>query len=444
MGIRMIKRKNGNRWRAEKKIGDERYSKTCKSKQEAERWLKWIEQLQTTHSGSNQYETKMTVRQAFVRLVDAAKRKEHDPSTINQLMYKLVHLEPILDMEISSLTEKQILDWFKTLKSTLRSKGKGAALGQRSMVGVLSVFSRTLEIAAKQGVVVEDWDLIEASLKGYIANRATPPTEKMPYTLEEVRTLLEYVITEYDEPYWVLPLIKILIMTGKRIGEVLGITNDKIDHSEMTLRIDQIISSNQYKKKLKKNAKPQTIKMDRELSEVIKELQELNKKFSSGSPWLFPNSGRGGNESYPKDQNCPYKGKPMSVSRVTYYVDLRMKTAGIRDLNIHMLRSTYATLRAIQLLRAKNPMYRQIVQNEMNHKKTEMTDRYIRIAEEYLEEDKKVNVITTVGTLKTSRMDESSDLSEFLKVNGVSFQDVDTDLLKSLILAVALKNKKIA
>lgn len=317
-------------------------------------------------------------------------------------------------------------------------------LSQSSIKSILSVLSRSMEIAAKQGIVIKDWDLIEASIKGYIDNRCAPPEEKAPYKLEEVTRLLEYVVTDYREAYWVLPLIKILLMTGKRIGEVLGLTNDKVDHEAMTLRFDQMISSNRYKKKLKKNAKSQTIKMDKELSEEIRKLQILNQKYRPNSDWLFPSSGRDGNKSYPKDQNCPYKGKPIAVSRVDKCLQRRMRASGVRVLNIHMLRATYATLRAIQLLKSGNPMYRQIVQNELNHKKVEVTDRYIRIAEEYLEEDKKVNVITKVGRLKEMNENKNTESSDLFDALGVNIQDVDMELLKNLILAVAMKNKKAA
>lgn len=440
MGIRVIKRKKGTQFRAEIKIKGQRYSRTFSSEADALVWLETIKQIQTCHSGSNQYQKKMTMRQGCAIFIEQRERQGLDESTMRNYFSLLKPLGPILDKDISEIKSKELENLFKGMRNTRTGKPLSKIRAHK----LLFLISEVVAIASKKGVNMVDFDLVRATIKGNIEKDYLDTIPKTPYKIEEVERLISPNIDGHKEPYWVLPMIKILIMTGKRIGEVLGLTNDKIHHEEMTIRIDQMVSDDSYKNWLKAKGKPHSLKMDQELSDVIKSLQEINLKFFPDCEWLFPGDKFQLADDFPSKQKCPYKGRPVNHSVSTKWIDRRMKAANVRDLNIHNLRSTYATLRAIQLLKKRDPLYRQKIQAELNQKCVETTDGYIRIAEEYLEEGKRENIISAIGKLKSSKQEQFSELAEHLNVNGIDIEDVDMDMLKNFILAIGMKNKKAA
>jgi integrase len=434
MGVRMIKKTR--KYRAEVKVRGKRYSKNFRTKEEALAWLETIKQIKTGHSGSNQYERRMTVRYAFAILIELCERKNFDERTIDSYFEALKLLEPILDIEISELQPRDIEKTF----SQMRNSRTGDYLSRSRIYKTLGKLTRALDIAGRKGIVMEKFEEAEASVVGFIESTSPEVVPKSPYTIEEVKKLIDYQAPKGTEPYWVVPLIKILLMTGKRIGEVLGLTDDKINHKDLTIDISQMVTNSIYKKRLKGKGKPHTIKMDSELSQVIKDLQKLNEERCPGSSWLFPPRQYKWVGDFPRKYNCPYKGRPIRRSSVDKFVKLRMKASGVRIINIHGFRKTYATLRAIHLLKSGNLFAREIIKKELNHKKATTTDLYIDIADSYLQESKKENVLSTLND-NASTVDRSNP-KDALRELGIDVDNYDWDILKNLLITVGKLSKK--
>lgn len=438
MGVRMIKGSGSSKYRAEIKIKGRRYSKNFASEKVALLWLEAIKQLQTPHPGSNQYEKRMTVRQAFSILVELCERKNFDERTIDSYLEAMKLLQPIMDHEISAL---KATDLEKTFLN-MRNSRTGKNLSKSRMYKTLGKLTRALDIAGRRGVTMENFEHAEASIVGYIEKNSPQVIPKSPYSIEELQKLLDYKAPPGQEPYWVTPMIKILVMTGKRIGEVLGLTNDKINHTDLTIEISQMVTNSLYRKRLKANGQPHFIKMDRELSDVIKGLQTLNHQRCPSSVWLFPPRQYKSVGDFHSKDKCPYKGRPIRRGSVDKFIKLRMQKSGVRSLNIHGFRKTYATLRAIQLLQSGHPMAREIIKKELNHKHSRTTDLYIDIADQYLQEDKKINVLAPLNAGVRNRDVDGSDFQSFLKDQGIEVENVDWQLLKGLLVTVSNLSKK--
>jgi integrase len=287
---------------------------------------------------------------------------------------------------------------------------------------------------------MHNFEEAEASVIGFIESTSPEVISRSPYTIDELQKLINYKAPEGKEPYWVVPLIKILTMTGKRIGEVLGLTNDKINHEDMTIEISQMVTNGIYKKRLKGKGKPHKLKMDSELSDTIKELQELNNQRCPGSPWLFPPRQYRWVGDFPKKDNCPYKGRPIRRSSVDKFLKLRMIAAGVRIINIHGFRKTYATLRAVHLLSSGHRFARDVIRKELNHTRASTTDLYIDIAETYLEESKRVNVLSPLS--RTSSEETKVSVKDYFKDIGIDVEKYDWDMFKEILSTVAKLSKK--
>ena len=242
-----------------------------------------------------------------------------------------------------------------------------------------------------------------------------------------------------------LPLIKIFLMTGKRVGELLGLTHDKIDHENKTIRIEQMVSGGRFYNRLKMHADSEVLTMDEELSSIIKDLQRMNQKFKPGSDWLFPAWPRGVKKNFPKDQACPYDGKPIKTSSVRKFVTMRMKRAGVPVKKVHDLRKTFATIKLMQLLRDGEPMAREIIRKSLNHKDMKTTEKYISIPDEYLRGGSSKNVLAgCYEGVKQKDMQSEATLDDLILSHGLDPKEVDFNLLIELIKTMSKNSKKAA
>lgn len=443
MGVRIMKNKNGVTYRAEKKIRGMRHSKNFNSKEAAENWIANLEEnFVTKHVGSNDSKKKMSVRQMMVRLVEVETKKDRDPRTIEAYMETLPHFQPILDTCVSDLKPSQLVSCFKGMRNRLN----GQMLSRGRLYKFLGRFTRALAIAARKGVFMKDFEDAEAEIVGFIENNGKGPIETMPYLEDELRLLLDYKDTSGTEPWWVPYIIRLYLYTGKRFGEIAALTNDKINHKTMKIYINCMISGRAYHDHLKARGKSHYIVMDQDLSDLIKEIQEYNKIHHPGSEWLFPPAHYRGRPDFKGKHKCPYKGQPILDAAVRKFVWQRMIRSGAGRKKVHDFRSTYATLRLIQLLRDQNPLAREIVQAELNHKHHSTTSKYIKIAEEYLQDSNRQNAITSFLKPIEPKVEQSSSsgFQEMLKEKGIDPDEINWDVFWNLLSSFTQIKKKAA
>ena len=263
MGVRKMKNKKGVSYKVERRFGGKRYYGTFKSEEAAWEFHESIERkLKTEHPGSNQHQKIITVRQAMARLVAQQKGKNRDPRTIAAYLETFNHLAPILGINISDLKKKDLVDCFKKI----RNLNNGSYLSRSRLFKFLGRLTRAFNLVAREGVFMKHFDDAEADIVGFIDEYGLRPVEEMPYDEEALRKLLEYEAPKGKKPWWILPLIKLYLFTGKRFGEIQALTNDKIDHEKMTIYIDCMISGRMFHDHLKSRGKPHFIMMDKELS----------------------------------------------------------------------------------------------------------------------------------------------------------------------------------
>ncbi|MBF0364706.1 MAG: site-specific integrase [Oligoflexia bacterium] len=438
-----MKNKGKNSFRAEKKIRGIRYSKNFSSKEAADEWLLNLEKnFVTKHNGSNKSVKRMTVKQMLVRLVEVEAKKDIDPRTVDAYLETIPHFDPINNICVSKLTVKQLVDCFKKIRNRLN----GEILSKSRMYKFLGRFTRALNIAARRGVFMKNFEDAEAEIVGYIKNNGKDERTNPPYTGEELELLLNYVAPAKKEPWWVLPLIKVYLYSGKRLGEIIGLTNDKINLKSKEIEINSMVSGRMYHDHLKSHAKPHKVEMDDDLYKVICEIQEQNKIHRPGSDWLFPPIHYRGRPDFKKGKHkCPYKGQPILDSSVRKFIKERMEKSGAGKKKIHDLRSVYATLRLFQLLKEGNVLAREIVQAELNHKSYKTTEKYIRFADELMNNGHKRNVISSFfSSLEPKQVSTAVDVNEELRKRGINPEEIDWELFYNLLLSFINGMKKAA
>jgi integrase len=443
MGVRKMKNRNSVSYRAEKKFGGERYSKNFGTRAAATKWLNKLEKkLRTKHPGSNKKKKKMTVRHALKKLVDVQKKKKRDPRTIEAYLETFNHLGPILDKNIPDLKAKQIVKCFEKI----RNLTNGKHLSKSRLFKFLGRLSRALDIAAKKGIFMNNFEDAEAEIVGFIETHGRKQVEEMPYDEDALRKLLEYQAPKGKEPWWVVPITKLFLFSGKRFGEIICLTNDKICHKNKTIYISDMISGRMFHDHLKAGAKPHHIIMDKELYELICEIQKYNRIHHPGSEWLFPPRLWRTRPDFVRHDPCGYKGQPIQDSAVKKFVRIRMEDSGAGKKKIHTLRSTYATLRMIQLLREGNPLAVKVVQSELNHKYQRTTETYVRIAEDYLQDRNRSNVISSF--LNTEQNAEpqcdQGNMDDLIRTLGIDPEEINWEAFKDMFKNIANLTKKAA
>lgn len=143
---------------------------------------------------------------------------------------------------------------------------------------------------------------------------------------------------------------------------------------------------------------------------------------------------------------CPLKGQPIQDSAIKKFIGIRMERSGAGRKGIHSLRSTYATLRLIQLLREGNKLAYQIVQADLNHRNQKTTEIYIRIASEYLQDKNRTNVITSFLENKNdSNIQPTGQTVEgMMQMMGLNPEEINWDVFWEILGSVSKLGKKAA
>ncbi len=162
-----------------------------------------------------------------------------------------------------------------------------------------------------------------------------------PLTSEELTKLLDTVQEHFPRHY---PLFLTLARTGMRIGEALALKWGDIDFNSRFIHVQRSLSRGAME--TPKSGKTRKVDMSRQLTDTLLKLQE--EREGRGIPKVVVSINKG-------ESNQPEVSEWVFVNAVgnpiDYYNWLRrvfnpaLEKGGIRQIRIHDLRHTYATLR---------------------------------------------------------------------------------------------------
>lgn len=184
-----------------------------------------------------------------------------------------------------------------------------------------------LKTALRQAVA---WGLLNTDPTAGLRAPRVPRKEKKVLTPGELEKLLEAA-----EGYKHYPVIRLLAVTGARLGEVLGLSWKDIDFMHGTVTIRRAVNTRKRKlKETKTAASERTLKIDEKTLEVLKLLkrqQEQNRKVIKLKP-----------EEY-LIFTAP-DGRPVKDSAVRKTLRLALKKAGLGRMKPHDFRHTAGSL----------------------------------------------------------------------------------------------------
>lgn len=385
MGVREMITKTGKRYRVEAMINGRRYSQTFKRKNDAEVYHEGLLAMRVKKSGTNQYEDQLLFGKAWTELVYEKEHIENrDACTVNAYINSSKPFQHLFEKDAIEISNDEFIAAFKKI----RNAKNGNALSQRHLKTYRDHLCSVLRKVVDMGFRRTEIDKLFKSLTSALKDMGTKPKRKPSYTQEEVNKLVN------TEPInglvWPKLITLILLITGSRIGEILGITMDKISFENNTIEIDQMISKGLYHDHLKLDAPPYTIKMDENLRNIILDLLVYNNMCGlAHQPWLFPSPHTKKNYQYSefKDKKgkhiCPYPGKTLTREIVERKVKKFIEHAGLNPRHLHHMRKTSCSLTYIRY--ASNRMVNEICQRKMNHKSAQTTHEfYIDIPDEVI------------------------------------------------------------
>ena len=247
-----------------------------------------------------QWETEITTRERYGCLIDLYLKPELGHVTAERL-------------EVRHIYECQ---------TTLRQLGKT----QRTVDLTFTVLSGALSHAVKLGHIKNN---VMASIR---LRRGHSP-EVIPPSKESVKRLLQVAEATSDPLF---ELIRLLVFTGLRRGEALGLTWGNVDLNAGTIQISSILVKTHHEGMVQK--KPKTRKSSRKLSldeTTVKVLQQhrdsLGRK-PKGSDLVFQTP----------------KGQELKPSTIAYQLRRLVKNSGLGEeldgLNFHAFRHFHASV----------------------------------------------------------------------------------------------------
>lgn len=263
----------------------------------------------------------MTTNELMTVWLDRCERERVKPRTYSRYRGLIVqHILPELgDTQIDNLGRRQISE-FLTAHRTDGNLRRGGALSPTSANLILTVLNAAFTYAC-------DMELLSANPCDRIRRAPTPPTRAEAFTREEQRRLEEAIALSGDRRLFG---IRLCLYTGLRIGELLGLEWRDVDMEKGILHIKKTV----YREKNSEGEwqlfvdRPKTASSERIVPLPGYLAQDLRiYRTGAQSDFLVENK----------------KAERMPIRSYQYLFERLTETAGVRKLNFHALRHTFAT-----------------------------------------------------------------------------------------------------
>jgi integrase len=303
---------------------------------------------------------------AFVGEWLAGRRASLRPSTWNS--YKDVlegRVVPRLGaLRLGKLTPTHVADLTVDLtKRGSRDSRRGPGLSARSVRYTLVVLTRVLNDAVKRG-------LIPRNPAEHVDRPRVPDKEMEWWSVDEARTFLDYTTGDRLEALWTL-----LLTTGLRRGEALGLRWDDIDFDAGRLAIRRTLVSVGYQVRWsepKTAASRRVVALDVGTVTALRahRARQLEERLAIGRGYL--------------DDGLVFAdvaGETLHPDGVTQRFDRLVRDAGVRRIRLHDTRHTAATLMLEQGVPLK------VVTERLGHSSTRITADLYQHATEHMQDD---------------------------------------------------------
>ena len=258
---------------------------------------------------------KITVREAAEQWLSAARLRVKESSYINYENILNKHILPVLGgMYISSLTSSRINDFIHNKLINGRLSGKGG-LSAKTVRDIMTVY-RSVERYVYREYGIKESNFTMPKVEVQKTDSLTPIERK------KLETFLVKNINLTNLA------ILLCLFTGLRIGELCGLKWEDIDFVSCTLFVRRTVQ------RISRNGKSQVIIGTPKSRTSVRTIpipafmMELLKKYRScDSSYIITNS-----------------AKPTEPRTMQYRFKNVIKSCGIRNINVHLLRHTYATV----------------------------------------------------------------------------------------------------
>lgn len=275
------------------------------------------------------------------------------PSTFASYSRNLrTHVSPTLGrVPLQRIDSLMLDDLFQKLLVDGRRDDVSGGLSPTTVRYVGTIIGAVLADAAKRGVIPRN-----------PMDSATPPRPKQRgdhtvWSQDQVRQFL--ASTREDRLY---PLWRLLLFTGLRRGEALGLSWDSVDLDVGTLTVSRSLVDVEWSKPIfstpKTSAGGRTINLDEDTLEILRRHRtiQVQERLHAGASY--------------KDHGLVFAhedGTPLHPDRVSKTFRSSSKRAGVPEVRLHDLRHCHATL----LLLAGVPAH--VVQRRLGHSHVSIT-----------------------------------------------------------------------
>ncbi|KAA0788656.1 site-specific integrase [Bacillus sp. BPN334] len=311
-----------------------------KTKKEAEKDV--AKKITELNEGIFVEPSKLTLKDYLVQWLEIKRMSLERNSYVSYYNNVTHHVIPSIGM--IALHKLNVMDIQKCYKSALDT-----GISNNSLIQLHRVLKTALNLAVKQNIISRNpAQFVEL-----------PKKEKSPiqtWTEEEVK---RFLLHSQDSRYHIAYLL--VITTGMRLGEVLGLRWQDVDFENHTVTINQTVGGDdKIKNTAKTSASNRTIPVPVETIEAAKKHRiQINKeKLRMGSAYQDFNL-----------INCNKSGEVLyrNTFRLKFYKEI--KNAAVKKFKIHDLRHTHATL---LLKQGVNP---KIISERLGHTDISLTLR---------------------------------------------------------------------
>ena len=263
----------------------------------------------------------MTTNELMTAWLDRCERERVKPRTYSRYKGLIVqHILPELgDTQIDDLGRRQISEFLTAHQADGNLRG-GEALSATSTNLMLTVLNAAFTYAC-------DMELLPTNPCDRIRRVPGPPSRVEAFTREEQRRLEEAIAVSEDRRLFG---IRLCLYTGLRIGELLGLEWQDVDMEKGILHIQKTV----YREKNAEGEwqlfvdRPKTAASERRvpLPGYLAENLRIYRR-GARSEFVIENK----------------KAERMSIRSYQYLFERLTEKAGVRKLNFHALRHTFAT-----------------------------------------------------------------------------------------------------